>query len=180
MCNTCKNGDPKIYRQFNKFKNNTKRIRKNKCHLKIRDNKNSRYDKKGAKKLEIKKMDELNKLDRSLNFSAIKNRFWRKSNNFREELRLREITRKKMKEIQKLKAEIKEMKRLRIETIELKSSKLLGDLNLKKGFEIEEIIEIEIKLEKLKIPTTVINTIKKSIISEEYMHHILRHRKYCA
>ena len=106
-------------------------------------------------------MDELNKLDRSLNFSAIKNRFWRKSNNFREELRLREITRKKMKEIQKLKGEIKEMKRLRIETLELKSSKLLGDLNLKKGFEIEEIMEIEIKLEKLKIPTTVINTINK-------------------
>ena len=32
-------------------------------------------------------------------------------------------------------------------------------------------------LEKLQIPTTVINTIKKIIISKECMHHILRHRK---
>ena len=46
---------------------------------------------------------------------------------------------------------------------------------MEKRFEIEEIMEIEIKQEKLPIPTTVINTIK--IILEEYMHHILRHRR---
>ena len=38
--------------------------------------------------------------------------------------------------------------------IEDKSSKLLGDLNMEKRIEIEEIKEIEIKLEKLKIPKT--------------------------
>ena len=40
--------------------------------------------------------------------------------------------------------------------------------------------EIEIKLEKLKIPKTIINTIKKIIILKKYLHHILRHKKYCA
>ena len=73
--------------------------------------------------------------------------------------------------MEELKTEIKEAK--------LKSSKLLSDLSMEKGTEINEIMEIEMKLEKLKIPTTMISTIKKSIISEKYMHHILRHRKYC-
>ena len=35
--------------------------------------------------------------------------------------------------------------------IEYKSSKLLGDLNMEKGIEIEEIKWIEIKLQKLTI-----------------------------
>ena len=46
------------------------------------------------------------------------------------------------------------MEEFKIETIKHKSSKLLADLNMKKRFEIEEIKEIEMKLEKLKIPTT--------------------------
>ena len=40
--------------------------------------------------------------------------------------------------------------------IEYKSSKLLGDLNMEKRIKIEEIKEIEINLEKLKIPETII------------------------
>ena len=71
------------------------------------------------------------------------------------------------------------MKILKIEAIELKSSKLLGDLNMDKRFEMEEIKEIETKIDRLKIPKTIVNTIKKLIISEEYMHHILIHRRYC-
>ena len=35
------------------------------------------------------------------------------------------------------------MKRLKIEAIERKSSKLLSNLNMEKGFEMEEIKEIE-------------------------------------
>lgn len=68
--------------------------------------------------MEIKKIDELEQLEKSLNFLAIKNRFWVRPNNPREELRLREITKKKMNEIKKLKTEIKAMKRLRIEKID--------------------------------------------------------------
>ena len=51
---------------------------------------------------------------------------------------------------------------------------------MKKGIEIERMNEIEIKLEKLEIPKTVIKIIKKIIISKKYLHHILRHKKYCA
>ena len=126
--------------------------------------------KKVLKELEV---DELEELERSLNFAAMKIRFWGKPNNFREELRLKEITRKRMNEIKK---EVKEMKRLKIK---LKSFKLLSDLNIEKGIEIEKIMEIEIKLEKLKMPMTMINTIKKSVISEKYKHQISSQRIYC-
>ena len=53
------------------------------------------------------------------------------------------------------------MEELKLETIEYKSSKLLEDLNMEKGTAIEEVKGIEVKLEKLKIPKTIINTIKK-------------------
>ena len=72
------------------------------------------------------------------------------------------------------------MKQLKIEVIELKGSKLLGNLNIEKGIQIEAIKEIEMELEKLKIPKTIVNTIKNLIISEKYLGRILRQRKYCA
>ena len=64
--------------------------------------------------------------------------------------------------------------------IKLKGSKLLGNLNIEKVIKIEEIKEIEMELEKLKIPKTIVDTIKKLIISEKYFGRILRQRKYCA
>ena len=76
-------------------------------------------------------------------------------------MKLRKITRKKINEIQKLEVEIKDMKKSKIEMIEGKCLKLLGSSNMGKEIEIEEIKEIEIKLEKLKIPKTIFNTIKK-------------------
>ena len=54
-----------------------------------------RNNKKDLKELEIRKINVLEKLERSLNFLAIKNKFWGRPNNFNEELRLREITGKK-------------------------------------------------------------------------------------
>ena len=51
--------------------------------------------------------------------------------------------------------------------IEDKSSKFLGDLNMEKRIEIEEIQAIEIKQEKLKI-TKKIGTIRKLITLEKY------------
>ena len=60
-----------------------------------------------------------------------------------------------------MKTETKGVEGLKIETIEYKSSKLLGDLNMEKGIETEEIKEIEINLEKLKIPKTIVNAIRK-------------------
>ena len=47
---------------------------------------------------------------------------------------------------------------------------------MEKGFEIERIKNIEIKLEKLKIPKTIVDAITKSVISKKkkYLYHILR------
>ena len=72
------------------------------------------------------------------------------------------------------------MKKFKKKMREYKSSKLLGDLNMEKEIKIEEIKEIEIKLEELKIPTTIVSTIKNSIIPEKHLCHILRYKKYCA
>ena len=79
-----------------------------------------------------------------MNFILIKNRFWGRPNSIKEKLKLRKITRKK-NDIERLETEIKEIEELEVETIELKSSKLLSNLSMEKGFEIEEIKEIEIK-----------------------------------
>ena len=54
------------------------------------------------------------------------------------------------------------MKNIKTEMIEYKSYKLLGDLNMEKGIETEEIKELEIKLGELKIPKTVVNTFQNT------------------
>ena len=63
-------------------------------------------------------------------------------NSVREEFKLKINNKKKISEIKKLETEIKKMKKLKTETIEHKSSKLLGGLNMVKGTTIEEIKEI--------------------------------------
>lgn len=47
--------------------------------------------------------------------------------------------------------------------IKYKSSKLLEDLNIEKGFEKERVKEIKTKLEKLKAPTITKSVIPKKI-----------------
>ena len=74
---------------------------------------------------------------------------------------------------------MKEVEELKIKMIENKSSKSLGDLNMKKGFEIGRIKKIEIKLEKLKILKTMVDAITGLVISEKHLYHILRYKKYC-
>ena len=108
------------------------------------------------------------------------NIFWGRPNSIKDELKFRKITRKKINEIERLETEIKEIEELKIEAVEPKCSKLLSNLNMEKGIEIEGIKEIEIRLKKLKIPKTIVYTIKKSIISEKYFYHILRYRRYFA
>ena len=49
---------------------------------------------------------------------------------------------------------------------------------MEKGIEIER--KKEIKLEKLNTPKTLVDTIRKSIISKKYLYQILRRKKYCA
>ena len=83
-----------------------------------------------------------------INFAAIKNRFWEGPNSIKEELRLRKLNRKKVNDLDKLETEIKEMGESKIEIIEDKRSKLLGDLNMEEGFEIEGMKNIETKIPK--------------------------------
>ena len=85
-----------------------------------------------------------------------------------------------MKEIDKFETKIKNIKQLIINTIKHNYNKLRNDLNIENGLEIERLKKIEIKLEKIKLSKTIADTIKKSVISEKCLHHILRHRWYCA
>ena len=59
------------------------------------------------KELEMKKIDELEGLGKTLNFAAIKKKFLGGPNSIKEQLKLRKITRKKIHEIGRLEAEIK-------------------------------------------------------------------------
>ena len=61
------------------------------------------------------------------------------------------------------------IKRLTIEEIQIEASEynsleLLDDLNKKRNLIIEEIIKLEAKLEKLKIPKRVIDSVRKLIL----------------
>ena len=84
--------DIKKFKDSNIFKSNNRRDRKNEYHSKI---------------------NELEELEKSLNFVAIETRFWRWPNSVKEELKRRKITRKKINEIKRLEREINEMKELK-------------------------------------------------------------------
>ena len=95
-----------------------------------------------------------------LRFRTTKNRFCERSDSIEEEMELRKVARKKVNTIERLETDLIEMEELEIQ----REFKLLVDLKFERGLEIDEIMETEIRLEKLKIPKTTINAIKKSII----------------
>lgn len=68
------------------------------------------------------------------------------------------------------------MEKLEIETTE---DKLLDDLNMEKGLEIEEIKKMEIKLKKLKLPKKI--KIKNCYYKkfQENICIIFQDKKYC-
>ena len=115
----------------------------------------------------------MKRLNEKLRFGTIKNRFWVRVNNIEEGIEVIEITRIKIKRIERIETEIKEIEELKLKTTEYKRSKLLSDLNFEKGLEIDEAVEIEIRLGKLKIAKTTINAIKELIIPGKYLYHIL-------
>ena len=53
-------------------------------------------------------MDKLDELERKLNYTAIKSRFWGRPSSIEEQIELRKITRKKIDEINRSKMETKE------------------------------------------------------------------------
>ena len=80
---------------------------------------------------------------------------------YKEERKVREITRKITEEIGKFETKIKNVKELIIDIIEHDYDKLIFDLNVEKRLGIEKRKKIEIKLEKLKISKTIVGTNKK-------------------
>ena len=101
-------------------------------------------------------------LDEHLRISILRNRFLERSNYFEEQIKLRNVTRKKITEIDRLKIELKKKEEL-ITMKEFKNNELLSDLYCVKIDMLVDIILIGIKLVKLEISKTTINGIKKSI-----------------
>ena len=88
----------------------------------------------------------------------------------------KEMTRKINEEVNIFETKIKNIRELMIDAIKYDYDKLIGELNMEKRLDIEKI---EIKLQKLKISQILLDTMKKSVISEKCLHHISRHRRYC-
>ena len=86
-------------------------------------------------------------------------RYWR-----RNRIKKNQKNNRKKNNIKRLKTEIKEIEEIQIEAIKYNSLELLDDLNKKRKLIIEEIIKLEAKLEKLKIPKRVIDTVRKLIL----------------
>ena len=80
-----------------------------------------------------------------------KKQIFQKSNDFKEEKEAKKLTRKVVEEIDKFETKIKNIRELIIDTIEHDYDKLINDLNIEKGLEIERIKKIETKLEKIKL-----------------------------
>ena len=86
------------------------------------------------------------------------------------------MTRKVIEEIDNFKIKIKTIRELIINTIEYDYDKLINDLNIEKWLEIERIKKKEIKLEKIKLSKTVVDTIKKSVVSKKCLYYIWRQK----
>ena len=80
--------------------------------------------------------------------------------------------------MERLEIEIKQIEELKTKTTEYKISKSLYDLNFERGREIDEMMEIEVKPEELKVPITRINVVKELMIPEKYLYHTLQLKKY--
>ena len=102
-------------------------------------------------------------LQEYLNFLTLKNRYWGRSNSFREEIELKEKTEKRIDEIEKL-GRKKEIKLEKIFIIDDEAIDLLIELNIDKRDIQEQLIFIDIKLEKLKISEKTIKAIRSQII----------------
>ena len=133
------------------------------------------------KVLEEFRTKKTEKLKWKLRFLTIKNwSFFRNLSDYEEEKGSKKATRKVMEEIYKFETKVKNIRELIIATIKHDYDKLTNDLNIENKIEIERIKKIEMKLEKIKLSKTIADTIKKSIVSEKYLHHISTHRRYCA
>ena len=91
--------------------------------------------------------------------------FFKNLCDYEEEKEARKITEKNMKEVDEFETKINNIKEIIIDTIEHDCGKLMADLNLKKGLEIERIKRIESKIKKLKISKQIFYIIKRSLFT---------------
>ena len=92
--------------------------------------------KKVLKEFKTEKTEEL---EWKLKFLTLKYRFFKYLSDYEEERKAREMTRKIMEEIDIFGTKIKKIRELIIDIIEHDYDKLIGDLNMEKGLEIERI-----------------------------------------
>ena len=123
---------------------------------------------KKLKELETEKFDDLKSLQENLKFGTLRNRFWGRPSSIEEEIELRKMTGKTIDDIERLETEIKGIKKM-----EFTGVKLIEVLNFEKRLEIDEMLKIEIRLEKLGISEKTINAIKNLIIPKEYLYPVL-------
>ena len=97
-----------------------------------------------------------------LRIITLRNRFLQRPNKVEEEIDLRRQTKKKIDNIGELKEEV--------DVWEVKCVKKLQELNYKKYDEVADIAKIELKLQRLRISKKLINFLKKSIITKNYLH----------
>ena len=81
------------------------------------------------------------------------------------------MKKKIMEEIDIFEATVNSIRDLITDTKENDYDKLVNDLNLEKGLEIEKK-KIGIKLDKVNISKIIVDKTQKSVICEKYLHYI--------
>ena len=84
-----------------------------------------------------------------------------------------------MEEIDKFETKIKNLRELITDTIEHDYEKVINDLNIEKELETKNR-ENRNKTREKKLSKTIADTIRKSVISENFLHQPSIHRRYCA
>ena len=85
------------------------------------------------------KTEKKEELEWELKILALKCRFFKHLSDYEEEKKAREMTRKIIEEIDIFETKIKKIRELITDTREYNYDKLIGDLNMEKGLEIERI-----------------------------------------
>lgn len=113
-------------------------------------------------------------MDKELRFRTTKNRFSNSLNSIKKETKLRElrkITTKGINNRDRLETEVKEKEELQMQG-ESEATKLLADLNIEDGIQVDELLEIETNLQRLKIPKKQYN-LKINYLRETSVSHVM-------
>ena len=111
----------------------------------------------------MKKIDQFEKLVENLRIRMLRNRFLERPNNIEKEIKLRNVIRKMINEMDRLKTELKKKEEFK-KMEEFKTNELFLDLDYVRIDILDDVILIETKLENLGISKAPINAIKKSIV----------------